>query len=195
MSKSCNSLWRNDGKYPTILDGVRLKPYLLWVAMLQRCYGKAYKTSKPTYSDCSMSDNFLNYSFFYEWCQGQIGFGKQGWHLDKDILFGGNKIYKEDTCVFVPSNVNVFFTNRKNNRGKYPVGVNFHKKTGKYTASCCELNGKRKHLGLFDTPQEAFNVYKPFKESLCKQLALKWKDEIDPRVYEAMMKWEVSITS
>ena len=52
-----------------------------------------------------------------------------------------------------------------------------------------------KHLGLFTTPDEAFNAYKPFKESLCKQLALKWKDEIDPRVYEAMMKWEVDITS
>ena len=52
-----------------------------------------------------------------------------------------------------------------------------------------------KYLGLFITPEQAFNAYKPFKEALCKELALKWKDEIDPRVYEAMMKWEVGITS
>ena len=55
--------------------------------------------------------------------------------------------------------------------------------------------GKSVNLGYFNTPQDAFDAYKPFKESLCKDLALKWKDEIDPRVYEAMMKWEVSITS
>lgn len=195
MKDSNICLCHNDGKYPTILDGVRVKPYLLWVAMLQRCYGEAYKTSKPTYSDCTMSANFLNYSYFYEWCQNQTGFGKENWQLDKDILIRGNKTYHEDVCVFVPSDVNIFFTNRKNNRGDYPVGVNFHKKTGKYAASCSVSNGKRKHLGLFLTPHDAFLAYKPFKEALCKELALKWKSEIDNRVFDAMMIWEVSITS
>ena len=51
-----------------------------------------------------------------------------------------------------------------------------------------DINGKRQHLGLFNTPQEAFAVYKPFKENLCKQLALKWQHEIDPRLFHAMMK-------
>ena len=54
------------------------------------------------------------------------------------------------------------------------------------------MNGKRKHLGLFDTPEEAFAAYKPFKEALCKQLALKWESEIDERLFNAMMKWEIN---
>ena len=55
----------------------------------------------------------------------------------------------------------------------------------------CNVNGKLKHLGYFNTPQEAFAAYKPFKEALCKELALKWQSEIAPRLFTAMMKWEV----
>ena len=51
---------------------------------------------------------------------------------------------------------------------------------------------KQEHLGYFDTPQEAFAVYKPFKENLCKQLALKWQTEIDERLFNAMMNWTVN---
>ena len=55
----------------------------------------------------------------------------------------------------------------------------------------CKVNGKQQHLGRFNTPEEAFAAYKPFKEDLCKQLALKWQHEIDPRLFEAMMNWSV----
>ena len=39
----------------------------------------------------------------------------------------------------------------------------------------------------------AFTVYKPFKEALCKQLALKWQSEIDERLFNAMMNWSVRL--
>ena len=32
------------------------------------------------------------------------------------------------------------------------------------------------------------------KEQHAKVLANKWKDKIDPRAYEALMKWNVDIT-
>ena len=73
---------------------------------------------------------------------------------------------------------------------KAEVGVCFDKRDGKFRADCA-VNGKPQHLGYFNTPQEAFAVYKPFKEALCKQLALKWQHEIDPRVFDTMMNWEV----
>ena len=40
--------------------------------------------------------------------------------------------------------------------------------------------------------EEAFAVYKPFKEALCKELALKWQSEIDERLFNAMMSWSVT---
>ena len=84
----------------------------------------------------------------------------------------------------------MFFIDRGNDRGEYPLGVVFYKQLGKFTARC-NVNGKLQYLGLFDTPEEAFTVYKPFKESLCKQLALKWQSEIDERLFNAMMKWSI----
>ena len=103
------------------------------------------------------------------------------WELEKDLLFTGNKTYSETNCVFVPHEINLFFTDRGNARGEYQIGVSFHKASGKFVAQCA-VNSKLQHLGLFDTPEEAFAAYKPFKENLCKQLALKWQTEIDSRL-------------
>ena len=97
----------------------------------------------------------------------------------------------ETTCVFVPQEINKFFNEHGNARGEYPLGVYFDKRAGKFKAYCT-VNGKLQHLGYFNTPQEAFAVYKPFKENLCKQLALKWQSEIDPRLFNAMMNWSVT---
>ena len=185
----------NDRTRPCWVDGKIVKEYVLWQDMLRRCFSEKCQTRQPTYKGCNVSDNFLNYSYFYDWCQEQAGFGNiddkgRYWQLDKDLLFVDNKTYSEVACVFVPQEVNKFFTDCGNARGEYPVGVCFHKQKGKFQAHCA-VNGKDKHLGYFNTAQEAFAVYKTLKEALCKQLALKWQSEIDPRLFEAMMNWEV----
>ena len=196
MSKLVYGVGFNDKTRPAKVDGKIVKEYDLWQSMLSRCFSEKYQTRYPTYKGCNVSDNFLNYTFFYDWCQEQTGFGKvdekgRYWELEKDLLFTGNKTYSETNCVFVPHEINLFFNNHGNARGEYPVGVYFHKASGKFKAQC-KVNGKRQHLGLFNTPQEAFAVYKHFKEDLCKQLALKWQSEIDERLFNAMMNWEVS---
>ena len=71
--------------------------------------------------------------------------------------------------------------------GKYTTA----EQTKKVIEEYCTVNGKIQHLGYFNTQQEAFTVYKPFKEDLCKQLALKWQHEIDERLFNAMMKWSI----
>ena len=195
MNKLVYGVGFNDKTRPAKVDGKNVKEYKLWQDMLTRCFSEKLQTRYPTYKGCNVSDNFLHYSFFYDWCQEQIGFGKvddkgRYWQLDKDLLFVGNKTYSETTCVFVPKEINVFFVDSGASRGNYPLGVNFHKASGKYVARCW-VNGNQQHLGLFNTPQEAFAVYKPFKEALCKQLALKWQSEIDSRLFNAMIKWSV----
>ena len=195
MSKLVYGVGFNDKTRPAKVDGKNVKEYKLWQDMLTRCFSEKYQTRYPTYKGCNVSDNFLNYRYFYDWCQEQIGFGKvdekgRSWCLDKDLLFVGNKTYSETTCVFVPQEINLFFIDSGNARGEYPLGVGFHKQTGRFVAQCT-VNSKLQSLGLFDTPEEAFAVYKPFKENLCKQLALKWQTEIDERLFNAMMKWSV----
>ena len=196
MSKLVYGVGFNDKTKPAKIDGKNVKEYDLWTGVLERCYNEKFQTLYPTYIGCNVSTKFLHYSFFYDWCQEQIGFGKvdengRYWQLDKDLLFVGNKTYSESSCVFVPQEINKFFNEHGNTRGEYPVGVCFHKRVGKFQARC-NVNGKSKHLGYFNTPEEVFAVYKPFKEALCKQLALKWQSEIDERLFNAMMKWEVN---
>ena len=195
MSKLVCGVGFNDKTKPARVDGKIVKEYRLWQSMLERCFSEKFQTRSPTYKGCNASDNFLHYSFFYDWCKEQIGFGKVDdkgriWQLDKDLLFVDNKTYSETTCVFVPHEINSFFTDSGNARGEYPVGVYIDKRDGKFVARC-RVNGKQQILGYFNTPEESFVIYKPFKEALCKGLALKWQHEIDPRLFNAMMNWSV----
>jgi len=195
MKKLVYGVGVNDKTRPARVDGKIVKEYALWQNMLNRCFSDKYLKLHPTYKGCYVSDNFLHYSYFYDWCQEQIGFDNidekgRSFQLDKDILFTGNKLYGEDTCVFVPNEINVFFVDSGAKRGGYPIGVYFAKQTGKFQTHC-KVNGKQKHLGYFNTPEEAFAAYKPFKEALCKQLALKWQHEIDERLFNAMMNWSI----
>lgn len=179
-------------KYPvTEKSGKLHREYLIWVNMIKRCYERDYENKNPTYSDCTISENFKSYTYFYEWCNNQVGFNNSEWHLDKDILLKGNKIYSEDFCVFVPREINNMFTTRTRFRGEFPIGVHYSKGKGKFVSQISKNCGKRIHLGLFDTPEEAYLAYKKEKESYIKEVAEKWRGEIDDRVYEALISYEV----
>ncbi len=181
-------------KYPITINGVHTKEYDLWNSMLQRCYSDKYQKKRPTYEGCEASENFKYYEYFYEWCHSQIGFGVEGWHLDKDLLVKGNKVYSESTCVFLPKEINSVLTKCTASRGKYLIGVYWSKTHKAFKAQVSKSKGKKEHLGLFKTELEAFNAYKKAKESFVKELANKWKGQIDERAYNALMNYQVEIT-
>ena len=180
-------------KYQPTINGVRTKEYALWKCMLQRCYSDGFKKQRPTYEGCEVSDNFLHYEYFYEWCQNQIGFGTEGFELDKDLLIKGSKVYSEDSCVFLPREINLLLTKRTASRGEHLIGVSWDNTSKAFKATVSKNKGKQEHLGFFNTELEAFNAYKVAKETFVKEQANKWKSQIDPRAYEALMKYEVNI--
>ena len=49
-------------------------------------------------------------------------------------------------------------------------------------------------MKYFNTEIEAFNYYKINKENYVKELAEKWKGQIDERAYEALINYTVEIT-
>ena len=181
-------------KYPSTINGVQTKEYMLWQNMLRRCYSEAFKKKYLTYDVCEASENFKSYEYFYEWCNKQIGFDNEGWDLDKDLLVKGNKVYSEDSCVFIPSEINTVLTKCTSSRGKHLIGVCWHKRDKVFMATVSKSKGKQEHLGCFKTEIEAFNAYKEAKESFIKEQANKWKDKIDIRAYEALMNYQVEIT-
>ena len=181
-------------KYPNRVNGRKTKEYVLWCHMLERCYSEKYQKKQPTYEGCEVSDNFKSYEYFYKWCHKQIGFGVEGWQLDKDLLIKGNKVYSESTCVFIPQEINSLLTKCTTSRGEHLIGVYWHKKGKAFTSMVSKNKGRREHLGLFNTELEAFKAYKTAKESFVKEQADKWKDKIDTRAYEALMSYQVEIT-
>ena len=180
-------------KYSITVDDVITKEYELWSSMLERCYSDTLKKRYPTYIGCEVSENFKYYEYFYEWCQKQIGFGNQGWHLDKDLLVKGNNVYSEDSCVFIPSEINLVLVKSDKIRGKHPVGVHWSNSNKAFVAKVNKNKGKQEYLGSFKTETEAFKAYKKAKEAFVKEQANKWVGKIDPRAYNALMSYEVNI--
>ena len=180
-------------KYPITVNSVKTKEYMLWKDMLTRCYSIVFEKKYSTYEGCEVSDNFKSYEYFYEWCNKQIGFGNEGWHLDKDLLVKGNKIYSESTCVFLPKEINLVLTKCTASRGEHPIGVNWNKTNKAFVARVRKNKGRSEWLGSFKTEIEAFKAYKKAKESFIKEQANKWKDRIDDRAYNALMNYQVEI--
>jgi hypothetical protein len=182
----------NDRLKPSRIDNKKLKEYLVWSHMLKRCSPDGWQKS-PTYAGCSMSENFRKYSYFYDWCRCQVGFGHEGYELDKDILLKGNKLYSEDLCVFVPQRINCLFTKRQNRRGVYPIGVYLNPKSKKFVAQCQDGKGNNRNLGSYLNPLDAFFAYKKFKEALIVSVAKEYVGKVDDRVYNAILSYTVDL--
>lgn len=155
--------------------------YKRWVDMLKRCYNSYDLTKNPTYMGCSVCYDWLTFSNFRKWMSSQDWEGKQ---LDKDILVRGNKVYSPETCVFLPSEVNSFIVETRQSVENWPTGVDFKQSVGKFRARCKEVAGKSKHLGYYDTPEEAHEAWKKEKIIQAKLLASKQTDE---RVAKALI--------
>ena len=183
----------NDVAFQNWVNGRQIWQYKLWHDMLVRCFCEKFKSRCPTYKDVLLCEEWLSFANFLEWCNKEVGYkGKQGGcQLDKDILVRGNKTYSPETCCFVPRAVNGLLNSNGNSRGKYPQGVNFHKKTGKFVVQL-SVDGKQKHLGLFNTLEDAFAAYKIAKEAQIKIVATQYKDVLSPAVFESLMSWEVT---
>jgi hypothetical protein len=174
-------------------DKVYNKLYTTWFNMMQRCYDEKELIKYPTYKDCFVIDDWLCFKNFYTWAiQNYNPYTMQKWHLDKDLLIKGNKIYSPETCCFVPQDVNSLLTKTDAKRGDLPIGV---KKSYKNRFQAVLSKGKKDvYIGYFNTIEEAFQAYKKAKEEYIKEVADKWKDQIDPRVYQALQDYKVEIT-
>lgn len=179
-------------------DGVRkprinCKSFSQWNDMIRRATNEDFKNRSLTYKDCSISENFKDFNYFHDWCLQQVGYNENGYELDKDVLIKGNKKYSENSCCFVPKEINMQFVKSDTIRGDYPIGVTKVKSTGKYITQV-----KRKRLGKYysisGTIEEAFIKYKKAKEDYIKYLADVYKDNLDEKVYNALYAYEVEIT-
>lgn len=160
--------------------------YSIWTSMIHRCYDK----KERTYFNCKVCDEWLVFSNFKKWAESKESGYKKGYCLDKDILVKGNKTYSPTTCAFVPPYINTLIIKSDFIRGECCIGV---KKTSssKFFEACIKKNNKNIYLGMFHNEYDAFLKYKSEKESYIKEIANKYKNEIHPKVYDALIKYKV----
>lgn len=187
-----------EGEYKAWENNKDTRVYKTWHSMIQRCYDEKFHEKYPTYIGCTVDKHWLNYQNFAKWyeenyyeIEGEI------MNLDKDILVKHNKIYSPDTCIFVPQAINNLFVKCDKSRGEYSIGVNPH--GNKYRVRCRLINpktgkSKDKHLGLYDTQEKAFEIYKYYKEKNIKQIADYYFGRIPTKLYNALYEYEVEIT-
>ena len=89
------------------------RSFKLWVKINGRCSNGYILKERPGYA--SSENKFNSFQEFATWCNNQEGYNNKDpngrfWSIDKDILSpAGLSYYSEDTCLFVPNDVNQFF--------------------------------------------------------------------------------------
>jgi hypothetical protein len=154
--------------------------YSTWKGIIERGYSPKLHTIRPTYKDASVDERWLSFMTFRAWMEGQDW---EGLEIDKDILVPGNKIYGPEFCVFVTGRVNKLLTNCEGIKGRWPIGVSLDKRVGRFMA-ICNNGSKSKHIGLFDTPEQAHAAYCQRKAEVITEVA---HEQSDIRVKTALL--------
>lgn len=173
----------NDADYAisSTINGktVRCSFYNVWAEMVRRCSDPSFHIRRPTYTDCEVCDEWLKFSNFKTWMEGQDYLGKS---LDKDIIKPGNKVYCAEYCAFVTTEINNLLVTSDSRRGNYPVGVCLYR--NKFMAQI-RIDGKTVVLGLFPSPEEASVVYNKAKAERISEIA---STQPDKRISDGLMR-------
>lgn len=171
--------------------------YQVWSGMLKRVYGK----NSPAYRGCSVSEEWKSFSSFRKWMQNQPQHEEWlnqpfSYDLDKDFIVEGNRVYGEDFCLLIPRKINNIFAGLHKNKDGLPYGVNWKKSHNQYVAQI-NLDGKKKHLGLFDDPKEAHTKWLLYKWSFVNQILEDYEDSDyqDKRISERLQTFMLQLST
>ncbi len=132
------------------LKDKRKKLRLLFYSIERRCYSKAHSSYKY-YGAKGIkihSEWLEDTKKFTKWALAN-GY-KVGLEIDR-INSDGN--YEPDNCRFISHKDNSANRNKQSNNTSGFIGVSFLKRNYRYVAYI-KIDGKRKHLGTFDTAEE-----------------------------------------
>lgn len=158
------------------------KAYSTWYDMIYRCYSGSEKF--PTYSSCSVCDEWLTLSNFVMWHNSNY---VDGFSIDKDIISPGNKTYSPDKCRYVPGVVNSMTTRTNMRKSSSLPGASFNSRLGKWQSQCRNpVSSKNEYLGLFDSEDCAHRAWAKRKSEICRDVAIKYRSDIDDETYNAL---------
>ncbi|HIC5947481.1 TPA: hypothetical protein ACW46Q_000444 [Salmonella enterica subsp. enterica serovar Nagoya] len=177
----------NDCKFPlkSVVDGVLCthRSYNTWKNILFRCFDPHTQSKFPTYIGCHVSDEWLYFSNFHKWWRANF---REGWVVDKDLLFPGNKVYSPDRCLYIPEELNNFVISREAKRGTSPIGSTFDSAIGMYITTISIGKGKKVNIGVHKTAEEAYAAWLDAKLKLAERFKPVC-DEIHPQLYDSLL--------
>lgn len=203
MSKT--PYYNTKGKHKTRVPpgNVKTKACQLWENIKNRCeyLPKMDEVRFGKYAGADACEEWKDFQNFAQWFEDVklLGYYQVGWQLDKDLLYKNNKIYRPNTCVFLPEEVNKALNVKSRSRGELPLGMSYvSTPNNAKTHISAEFTCKYKEFTVrvylpADEIEQAFAIYKKAKEKYIKFLAEKYKDELDPRAYNALKSYEVNI--
>lgn len=174
----CNIGYLGSGQYSSWSNGQMTREYDAWKSMMYRCYDPATQARQPAYNGVTVCLEWNSFQNFAMWYCNHRDYNK-GYHLDKDILYPGNKIYSPMTCCLVPMEINSLFTVKSNSGTRQAVGVwsendsHYAKASGVY-------------LGSFDSQEAAVFAYNAARREKIITLMNKWQGHISDDVYRAL---------
>jgi hypothetical protein len=139
--------WTENGKR------VRCPKYVLWNAILQRCY-RPGKSEIIAYKGVTVHPDWIYRSKFNEWLNSQPQNNWQELQIDKDLLVKGNKVYGPDTCCFLTNQENNVFRPLTSDR----LGSAAFDKSKNYKKpwrAMITQSGIKRNFGYFSTKEEA----------------------------------------
>ena len=156
-----------------------------WTNMMQRCYSKKIHEYKPYYKNCSVCEEWHNFSNFKIWYDAHFT-GETQVDLDKDLVGKCSNVYSPETCSFIIHFMNTLFEKRGTSQR---ISKN---KEGKFSAVMSILN-RTTVIGEYDTEEEAKKGFAEYKRNYIKNIAEENRTKVPDYVYEAMIDWKVEV--
>lgn len=162
--------------------------YNKWVGALVRSSSEDFKLKNTAYKDCSISADWLNFQKFARDYYAMHGSSNKNWQLDKDVLVKDNKHYSNSTCCLLPQEINCITVRRAKLLGDLPQGVEGH---GNKFIVRAKQGDKRVVLLSTYSLEDAYNCSSENRTNRIRNLALKYKKDLCPKVFESLINYEV----
>ena len=184
--------YRGIGTHMGWVGGESTEVYNRWCGMLGRCYNPSSQDYKRYgLKGVTVCDSWHNFQIFAEWFFRNH---RNGFEIDKDILYQNSTIYGPDTCVFIPQSLNKMMTFSDSARGDLPIGVTYRDDCAfKYMACVTDHMTNKRLWKTSKTPREAYEWYVVARKKSISDAAkhyLKLGD-ISEEVYTALLNYKI----
>ena len=187
-----------EGKYQPIINKKKNLAYKYWISMMERCYSKDFQNKHSSYIKSTVCEEWHNFQNFAEWFyENYYEIKGEKMQLENNILMKGNMIYCPEYSIFAPVRINNLFVKMLNSSDRNGLIGTRKLSNGKYGWQCSyinELGEYKRATGTCNTEEEAFELYKEFKENYIKQVADEYYGLIPRELWKAMWEYEIEIT-